>query len=74
MWAVAKSTQEFFFYDEGYLRTSSTEYTMENCEDMYIHLTNNCLQIKDKETYGKHEEGNVVSLDKFQEYLEEKYG
>ena len=63
MWAFAKSTHEFYFYDVGYLRTSSMEYTNDNRKDMFIHLTNNCLQIKDKETYGKHEEGNVVSFE-----------
>jgi len=73
MWGLAKSTQEFYFYDVGYLRTSSMEYTMDNREDMYIHLTNNCLQVKDKETYGKHEEGNVVSIEQFQEYLNEQF-
>ena len=29
--------------------------------------------MKDKETYGKHEEGNVVSFQQFQDFLNEKY-
>ena len=41
--------------------------------DEYTHLTNNCLQIKNKETYGQHEEGNVVSFEQFQEYLDSEF-
>lgn len=37
------------------------------------HLTNNCLQSRNKETYGLHEEGNVVSFSAFQEYLDETF-
>lgn len=37
------------------------------------HLTNNTLQIKNKDTYGQHEEGNVVSFEDFQSYLDETY-
>ena len=42
---------------------------MDNKEDEYVHLTNNCLQIKNKDLYGIHEEGNTVSIEQFQEYL-----
>ena len=87
MWAFATSSLDFYFYDVGYLRTSSCEYSTEEMKysdlshvdkskeaDPTIesgalelaHLTNNCLQIKNKETYGKHEEGNVVSFEQFQ--------
>jgi len=65
MWAFAHSNLDFYFYDVGYLRTSGQVYDMDNTNDEYIHLTNNCLQIKNKETYGVHEEGNVVSLEQF---------
>jgi hypothetical protein len=47
---------------------------MENVDDeenQYTHLTNNCLQIKNKETYGQHEEGNVLSFETFEAYLQE---
>jgi len=54
------------------LRTSSAEYSVEN-SDAYTHLTNNCLQIKNKDTYGKHEEGNALSFSQFQAFLNETY-
>lgn len=74
MWGFAHSTNEFYFYDIGYLRTSSQEYAAEvNADDEYVHLTNNCLQIKNKDTYGMHEEGNVVSFEEFQQYLDKQY-
>lgn len=63
MWAFAHSNGELYFYKEGYLRTSSQVYTMEDTSNEYIHLTNNCLQVKNKETYGQFEEGNTVSFD-----------
>ena len=65
VWAIATNHQDFYFYNEGYLRTTSTEYALDN-NDEYTHLTNNCLQIKNKETYGQHEEGNVISFEQFQ--------
>ena len=37
------------------------------------HLTNNCLQVKDKSTFGTHEVGNTVSFELFQKYLDEAY-
>jgi hypothetical protein len=43
VWAVALSNHDYYFYDTGYLRTSSQDYTMDNLVDDYIHLTNNCL-------------------------------
>lgn len=65
-WGFAHSSNEFYFYNDGYLRTSSSEYTTDvNADDEYVHLTNNCLQIKNKDTYGMHEEGNVVSFGEF---------
>lgn len=30
VWAFAASTLDFYFYDVGYLRTSSEEYTMDD--------------------------------------------
>jgi len=37
--------------------------------NLTTHLTNQCLQIKDQRTYGQHEEGNTLSYQDFQEYL-----
>jgi hypothetical protein len=46
---------------------------MDNKDNEYIHLTNNCLQIKNKDSYGIHEEGNTVSFEQFQDYLKEEF-
>ena len=43
MWAFAHSNSELYYYNEGYLRTSSETYTMDDTTNEYIHLTNNCL-------------------------------
>lgn len=74
VWAVALSNQDFFFCNIGYIRTSSFEYKAENLQDEYVHLTNNCLQMKDPQNYGKHEQGNTVSLEEFQRFLDEEHG
>ena len=43
VWALVTSKIEIYFYTNGYLRTSSDDYDLNN-ENNYIHLTNNCLQ------------------------------
>lgn len=50
---------EAFFFKEGYLRTSSSEYTTDkgNLDNDYIHLTNNAVQ-KNAPNYGTFEDGN----------------
>lgn len=37
-----------------------------------MHLTNNCLQ-KYGDNYGKHEDGNTIGYEAFQEYLDEMF-
>lgn len=77
MWAlvtVLDDPQKFniYFFDEGYLRTSSMTYNPDD-EDPKVHLTNQCLQNKDKETFAKHEAGNTVSFEEFQTYLNSQF-
>lgn len=43
VWAFSTSSQELYFYNVGYLRTSSIEFTTKDMADVGIHLTNNCL-------------------------------
>jgi hypothetical protein len=66
MWALVQILDEpgklnVYLFTEGYLRTSSQEYSL-NSEDLMVHLTNICLQNKEKQTFGKHEDGNTVSF------------
>jgi len=49
---------EVFFFKEGYLRTSVQDYKLDdNCDDQFVHLTNNAVQ-KHSKDYGKYEDGN----------------
>jgi hypothetical protein len=48
---------EVFFFREGYLRTSASEYKLDDVTNQYIHLTNNAVQ-KNSKDYGKFEDGN----------------
>lgn len=61
-----------YFYEEGYIRTSSKEYTLKNLANRAIHLTNDAVQ-KKYEDYGKYESGNKISLPDFQKYLESTF-
>ena len=45
-YAVVTHNLELYFYEEGYLRTSCVEFTMDNVEDRNIHLTNWAVQKK----------------------------
>jgi len=48
-----------YWYEEGYLRTSSKEFNLKNVTNRMIHLTNDAVQ-KKGEDYGKYESGNKV--------------
>ena len=63
-----------FFFPEGYLRTSSSEFSIDlkNVDDALVHLTNNAVQ-KFAANYGEFEDGNQLSFDRFQEYIDEHY-
>lgn len=60
-----------YFYEEGYLRTSTHAFTMDACPDVadrLIHLTNNAVQ-KKSDSYGQHEQGNQVSFEEWQQHI-----
>ena len=44
--------QKFYWFNEGYLRTSSEYYDLDDIDDIQIHLTNDAVQAKN-ENYGK---------------------
>jgi tubulin polyglutamylase TTLL1/tubulin monoglycylase TTLL3/8 len=58
-----------YYYKEGYLRTSSKEFSLKDVENRLIHLTNDAVQ-KYSEDYGKFESGNKLSYSDFQRYLD----
>lgn len=59
-----------FFYNDGYLRTSSKEFSTQNLSNKYIHLTNDAIQ-KNSEDYGKFENANKLSFSDFDKYFAE---
>ena len=49
-----------YWYEEGFVRTSSHEFILKNSRDAYVHLTNDAVQ-KNSPNYGKYEKGNKLS-------------
>lgn len=61
-----------YWYQDGYIRTSSESFDLEDLNNKYIHLTNDAIQ-KYGEDYGRYEAGNKVSYTEFQRYLDSNY-
>ena len=53
-----------YFYEEGYLRTSSKEYNLKALNNKYVHLTNDAIQ-QTATDFGKFESGNKLSFSDF---------
>ena len=61
-----------YFYEDGYLRTSSKEFSLANLSNKIVHLTNDAIQKKCDE-YGKYEQGNKISYAQFQKYIDQHF-
>lgn len=61
-----------YFYEEGYLRTSSREFSMNNLSNKLVHLCNDAIQ-KQAQDYGKYECGNKMSYVELQAYLDKNH-
>lgn len=57
-----------YIYEEGYLRTTSKEYDVNQIDNRFIHLTNDAVQ-KFSQDYGKFESGNKLSYQEFDKLL-----
>lgn len=57
-----------YFYQEGYIRTSSKNFSLTST-NKYVHLTNDAVQ-KKCDDYGKFEKANKMSYADFQRYLD----
>lgn len=66
------SNLQGYFYTEGYIRTSSKEFSIKNLENKFIHLTNDAIQ-KYSEDYGKYEPANKMSYSDLQNYINLNY-
>jgi len=71
MWVLIDCDMTCYFFKEGYLRTSCKEFSNSDVKDIYVHLTNNAIQ-KHAEDYGRYEDGNQLSFDSFQEYIDSR--
>lgn len=61
-----------YWYKEGYLRTSSEKFDIEDLDNEVMHLTNDAIQ-KNYDDYEKYEPGNKLSYSDFQRYLDMTY-
>jgi tubulin---tyrosine ligase len=57
-----------YFFTEGYLRTASKHFSL-LVTNKFVHLTNDAVQ-KHSEDYGKYENGNKMSYNDFQRYID----
>ena len=71
VWVLLDQDHNLFFFKEGYLRTSSTEFgiDLQNIDNAFVHLTNNAVQ-KHATNYGDFEDGNQLSFPQFQDYID----
>lgn len=58
-----------YYFDEGYLRTSSHIFNLDDLKNRAMHLTNDAIQKKD-EDYNKYENANKISYQNFQKFLD----
>jgi hypothetical protein len=58
-----------FWYESGYIRTSSYLYSLEDKDNLKVHLTNEAVQVTDKSTFGKFEPGNKIYYPEIGEYF-----
>jgi len=72
VWALVDHELNLYFFKESYLRLSSEDFNLDETQilDKYVHLTNNAVQ-KYGKNYGKHENGNIISLNDLEKYIPE---
>lgn len=68
---VLWSGRKVWWYQEGYVRTASKEFTLKST-NKFIHLTNDAIQSQ-SEDYGKFEPANKASFSELNKYLESQY-
>lgn len=61
-----------YLYEEGYLRTSCREFSIQDLSNRFVHLTNDAVQ-KKAQDYGKFEAGNKISYNEFQQYIDKTF-
>lgn len=59
---IINCTKRAYWFNAGYVRTSSKTFDMNNINSKNVHLTNDAIQMKSND-YGKFEKGNKLSLE-----------
>jgi len=59
-----------YWYREGYVRTTSSEYTLK-ISNGSVHLTNDAVQ-KNLPDYGKFEKGNKIYYEELDQYIKKQ--
>lgn len=58
-----------YYYEPGYVRTSSKEFNQTNIDNRFIHLTNEAVQ-KKADGWGKFESGNKQTFEEQSKYID----
>lgn len=74
VWVLVNHKLQCYFYNEGYVRTSSEQFSLNEgtLVDPFIHLTNNAIQ-KESKCYEKYEKGNQLSLKELEKYIKQHF-
>jgi Tubulin-tyrosine ligase family len=59
---------KLYFFEDGYVRTATNNFSLENLEDQFIHLTNEAIQVH-CDSFSKYEKGNKLTLSILEEYI-----
>ena len=62
LWVLVTHEHRCYYFREGYCRLSGKKFTLEDKENLFVHLTNNAIQ-KHGDTYGAFAEGNILSFE-----------
>ena len=74
IWIFVNSDGNAYFCEVGYLRTSSNKFEIddEDPDNRFVHLTNIAVQ-KYSQSYGQHEDGNILTLQQFESYINKNF-
>ena len=81
VWVAVTDSGDVAVFGPGYIRTSSEPFTLDS-HAAFVHLTNYCMQVKNKAPeggggsvgrFGAHEPGNTLGFDDFAGYLGTNY-
>ena len=61
-----------YFFDEGYVRTATNTFSLDDLEDNFIHLTNEAIQIN-CDSFSKFEKGNKLTIEALEEYIKSTF-